>query len=225
MSQRLNFSFTVLKACWQPSSLRRSALIVSGAGPPAAAMVFSAAARFSADDDTITVCAPARAKSTAISRPIPRPPPVMTTTFPENSPAMTHPLPNLFFVFDDVLERADLRHRHLEHVACLQPLPLAVSLVELDRRAGADDIARLQCHESRNIRQDFGKLEDHTFGGVVLRHLAVDLAGDVQGLSKVDSGRDPRPHAAGRIPGLALGDVETAVPDPVPDRAFVGKRD
>ena len=33
--------------------------MASGAGPPAAAMVLAAAARLSADDDTITVCAPA----------------------------------------------------------------------------------------------------------------------------------------------------------------------
>jgi hypothetical protein len=45
-------------------------------------MVFAAAARLSADDDTITVCAPPRAKSTAISRPMPRLPPVMTATLP-----------------------------------------------------------------------------------------------------------------------------------------------
>ena len=32
--------------------------MVTGAGPPAAATVLVAAARFSADDDTITVCAP-----------------------------------------------------------------------------------------------------------------------------------------------------------------------
>jgi hypothetical protein len=32
------------------------------------------------------------AKSTAISRPMPRLPPVMTATFPANSPGITHPL-------------------------------------------------------------------------------------------------------------------------------------
>ena len=66
--------------------------MVSGAGPPAAATVLLAAARLFADDDTITVCAPARAKSTAISRPMPRLPPVMTTTFPWNSPGISFPL-------------------------------------------------------------------------------------------------------------------------------------
>ncbi len=56
--------------------------MASGAGPPAAATVLVAAARFASDDDTITVCAPALANSTAISRPMPRLPPVMTATFP-----------------------------------------------------------------------------------------------------------------------------------------------
>ena len=51
-------------------------------GPAGRAMVLDAAARLVSDDDTITVCAPALAKSTAISRPMPRLPPVMTTTFP-----------------------------------------------------------------------------------------------------------------------------------------------
>ena len=47
MSQRPNLSFTALNTCWTPSSLRRSAVIASGAGPPAAAMVLVAAARLS----------------------------------------------------------------------------------------------------------------------------------------------------------------------------------
>jgi hypothetical protein len=86
------------------------------------------------------------------------------------------------FVLHHVLQRADLRHCHFEHVAGLEPGPLAVLLVELDRRAGADDVAGLQGHEGRNVGQDIGELEDHAVGGVVLRHLAVDLAGDVQRL-------------------------------------------
>src|SRR5580704_15010512 len=89
MSQRLNFDFTASNTRWQPSRLRRSALIASVAGPAAASMVLLAASRFSADDDTITVSAPPRANSTAISRPMPRLPPVMTATFPENSPGIS----------------------------------------------------------------------------------------------------------------------------------------
>jgi hypothetical protein len=59
-----------------------------GSGPTGAAIVSLAAARLAAIDGTMMVCAPARAKSTAISRPMPRLPPVMTTTFPENSPGI-----------------------------------------------------------------------------------------------------------------------------------------
>src|SRR6516165_7711801 len=58
--------------------------MASGTGPPAA-IVLLAAAKFSANEDTMTVCAPARAKSAAISRPMPRLPPVTTATLLENS--------------------------------------------------------------------------------------------------------------------------------------------
>ena len=56
--------------------------MVSGAGPPAAPTVFAAASRFDSDDDTSTVCAPSFASATAMPRPMPRLPPVMTATFP-----------------------------------------------------------------------------------------------------------------------------------------------
>src|SRR5215813_1045173 len=64
--------------------------MASGTGPPAA-IVLLAAARFSADEDTMTVCAPARAKSAAISRPMPRLPPVTTASLLENSPDTIEP--------------------------------------------------------------------------------------------------------------------------------------
>ena len=80
-------------------------------------------------------------------------------------------------------------------------------------------------HEGRDIRQDVDEAEDHVIGGVVLRHLAVDLAGDVQRLGQIDVGRHPRADAAGRIPCLALGDVEAAVADPVADGALVAHGD
>ena len=48
--------------CLQPSSVRKSAVMASGTGP-AAAIVSLAAATLSVDEDTMTVCAPARARS------------------------------------------------------------------------------------------------------------------------------------------------------------------
>ena len=48
--------------------------------------------KVSAEEDTMTVCAPARANSTAISRPMPRLPPVMTATLSENSSGIVHPV-------------------------------------------------------------------------------------------------------------------------------------
>src|SRR4249919_2943655 len=104
--------------------------MASGAKPPAA-MVLVADARFEADDETITVCAPAFAKSTAISRPMPRLAPVMTTTLPWNSPGITHSLflvgltdavsrRRRLFVRHHVLQRADFRHMHLERIAGLE---------------------------------------------------------------------------------------------------------
>jgi hypothetical protein len=79
----------LMRGC-RASSVRKSAVMASGTGPPAA-IVLLAAARFSANEDTMTVCAPARAKSAAISRPMPRLPPVTTATLLENSPDTIEP--------------------------------------------------------------------------------------------------------------------------------------
>jgi hypothetical protein len=64
--------------------------MASGTGL-AAAIDLLAAARFSVDEDTMTVCVPARARSAAISRPMPRLPPVTTATLFENSPDTIEP--------------------------------------------------------------------------------------------------------------------------------------
>ena len=72
MSHRLNLSLTLSKTCWQPSNVRKPAVMVRGAGP-AVAITLAALARLSAEEETITVCAPEWASSSAISRPMPRP--------------------------------------------------------------------------------------------------------------------------------------------------------
>jgi len=61
MSQRLNRSFHAIEHVLTAIERAQSAVMASGTGPPAA-IVLLAAARFSADEDTMTVCAPARAK-------------------------------------------------------------------------------------------------------------------------------------------------------------------
>src|SRR5215472_14059862 len=93
--------------------------MASGTGP-VAAIVLLATARFSADEDTMTVCAPARARSAAICLPMPRLPPVTTATFLENSPdtiessVIADPLEPSF----DVIKEGRLI-RHILDLPCL----------------------------------------------------------------------------------------------------------
>jgi hypothetical protein len=89
MSQRLWRSFTLANSCSQPASVRRSPATVIGSAPPAPATVLAASARLAADDAASTQVALSRANATAIARPIPLLPPVMTTTLFWNSPAMS----------------------------------------------------------------------------------------------------------------------------------------
>src|SRR5262249_46444916 len=118
MSQRLNFAFTCSNRFWQPSSLRRSPAIVSGAAP-ACPTVLAAAARCSAIDDASKVGAPSRSNAAAIPRPMPRLPPVTTTTLPWNSPAILVLL--LCFVDDGVAQGTDLGHRQRDDISRHQP--------------------------------------------------------------------------------------------------------
>src|SRR6185503_7294546 len=84
-SQRPSFSCTKACSASQASSVFRSPASVSGFGP-LLPIVAAAASRFACDDAASTVCAPSRANDCAIARPIPRLPPVTTTTLSENSP-------------------------------------------------------------------------------------------------------------------------------------------
>ena len=90
-SQRPQRSLTFSNRLVQPESVRRSPATVTGSTPPAARMAAAATARLAADDDASTVCAPSRAKASAIALPMPRLPPLTTTTFPENSPGIASP--------------------------------------------------------------------------------------------------------------------------------------
>src|SRR6185503_18176771 len=78
----------------QPASVRRSAATGNGSAPTFAT-ASRAAARFSAEDEASTHFAPSRAKATAIARPMPRLPPVTTTTLLENSPGISL-IPSVF---------------------------------------------------------------------------------------------------------------------------------
>src|SRR5690242_17242734 len=98
--------------------------MANGAGP-AAAIVLLAAARFSVDDDTMTVCAPARARASAISRPMPRLPPVTTATLLENSPdTIDPPSSRVETRFEFVKEgRLPVRKRGIDDVATAAVAP------------------------------------------------------------------------------------------------------
>ena len=91
-SQRPKRALTSAWTCSQPLSVRRSAATVIGGGPPAAATTFAPSDRLAGFDAASTVCAPSRAKAAATARPMPRLPPVTTTTLPVNSFAMRCPL-------------------------------------------------------------------------------------------------------------------------------------
>ena len=71
--------------------MRRSPATVIGSGAPVFAIALAAAARLSADIAASTVCAPLPAKAAAMARPMPRLPPVTTTTFPLNSASIRPP--------------------------------------------------------------------------------------------------------------------------------------
>src|SRR5262245_37317393 len=103
MSQRPCRSLTVLNRCSQASSLRRSPATVIGAAPPLF-IVSAAAARFAADEAARTRLAPSRANACATARPMPRLPPVTTTTFPAKSPGIAF-LPLLVSHLRQVLQR------------------------------------------------------------------------------------------------------------------------
>ena len=85
MSHRPWRSETRSNTSLQPSSRRRSAAQMSGRGEPLWTMASDAALRFASDDAARTVCAPSAANAAAMPRPMPRLPPVTTTTFPANS--------------------------------------------------------------------------------------------------------------------------------------------
>src|SRR3954451_2784575 len=83
-SQRPAFSFTKACSASQLSSFLRSPAKTRGFGPelPISCAVLS---RLACEEAASTVCAPSRANEAAIALPMPRLPPVTTTTFPENS--------------------------------------------------------------------------------------------------------------------------------------------
>src|SRR5919197_2814905 len=89
-SQRRKRSLTRLNSCSHASSVRRSPATVNGCGP-SAPIALEAAARFCSEEEASTVCAPSRAKASAVPRPIPRLAPEMTTTLSLNSPGIFHP--------------------------------------------------------------------------------------------------------------------------------------
>ena len=97
---------------------------------------------------------------------------------------------------------------------------------EFDRRAGDDDIAGLERHEGADIGDQIRERLYHA--GVVSSCVISPLILTVMcsGLVEIDLvGRhQPRADAAGRIPILALRDVELAVANPVADGALVAQR-
>src|SRR6185437_8083379 len=74
------------------------------------------------------------------------------------------------------------------------------------RRAGDDDVARLEHHELRHVPDDVLAIEDHRPGVTALALLAVDVEPHVEVLNVLDLvfGDEPRADRAERLAALAL---------------------
>src|SRR5215467_2201844 len=92
-------------------------------------------------------------------------------------------------------------------VAGLHPERRLAAEPDAVRRAGGDDVARLQPGHGREILDDGGDVEDHVIGGVVLHHVAVQPRRQLERLRIGNDvgGHHPRTEWAGGGEVLAGG--------------------
>src|SRR5437879_6304387 len=89
---------------------------------------------------------------------------------------VTNVLP-LRLVDNAIAQRADLRHLHFHHVAGLEPQRRIAVHARACRRAGPDEIARLERGEGADVVDQPGKAPGETVSGVLLAQLAIDARG------------------------------------------------
>src|SRR6202022_2967614 len=103
-------------------------------------------------------------------------------------------------------ELAELLDRGRNLVTRLEPDLLILRLAGNDalRRAGEDDVARLERHVFRDVADQLLAVEHHVAGVRGLHHVAVDVAFDLE-IVAVDliGGDEPRPDRPGPVERLA----------------------
>src|SRR5436190_6863902 len=97
---------------------------------------------------------------------------------------------------DDIdAQYADAGNLDFDLVAALHPQRRLAAGADAIRRAGGDDVARLQPGHGREIFDDGGDIEDHVIGRVVLHHLAVQPRRELEPLRVGDDVRRDQPGA------------------------------
>src|SRR5579883_310382 len=113
----------------------------------------------------------------------------------------------LFLIFDRIAQDADALDLDLARVAVLHPDRIGLArMADARRRAGEDDVARLERHPLRDEHQHLPHREHHVLGVVRLHDLAVEPALDLETLAGLRQrvGRDhPGAEAAGTVEVLA----------------------
>src|ERR1051326_438975 len=107
----------------------------------------------------------------------------------------------LLLVLDRVTQDPDALD--LAGVAVLHPDPIGLArMADARRRAGEDDVARLEREPLRDVDQHLAHREHHVVGVVRLHHLAVYPAFDLEAFARVGqlvSGDHPGAEAAGAV--------------------------
>src|SRR5215471_9270799 len=101
-----------------------------------------------------------------------------------------------------------------DHVAGLEEFRLGLHAEpDARRRAGGDDVARLQHEELRAVPDEVPAVEDHGFGVAALALVAVDVEPHVEALRVLDLilGDQPRADGAEALGALALDPLPAAL--------------
>src|SRR3989441_10102518 len=184
------------------ASSATSARTLCPRAPSSEATVAAAASSTSAT----TTLAPAAARAREYAFPMPWPPPVTMATRPPRRSGMDAP-----GGADRHAQAAEPADRGLDHVA-------VVDLAHALRRPGEDDVARLEAHDARGVRDDAGHPDGEIARARVLLGLPTDreVDGERAGIGDLVGGGNPGPERRERVPalaprpitGAAFGDVE-----------------
>src|SRR3989442_15253439 len=104
-------------------------------------------------------------------------------------------------------QRADLLDPNLDHVAGLEEFP--ARRADAGRRAGENEIARMQRHPARQLRDLLGQIEDHALAvGVLFQHVVdPQLEAEILRIADIARRHDPWAERTGAVEGLVLGPI------------------